>query len=198
MNRFARVLPVLAMAVLAVSQQCLADPAVGEAKIVDGSLWVTNSGVPFEKSMSTRTLGSRATVTSSAPMYGGFEVATSGSIYILVRGNSLGTLGVTQAYLDAPRVRIFNSLGQDLLSQGGFQGFNSCLASNTTTDLPVLNYYQNVRGQPAHSFDACFYGIFTSGVFTFQVTPSIVGTTSGSIQSVPTFGEVLFEITLNP
>ena len=50
---------------------------------------------------------------------GGFQLASSTTVYILVRGNSLSTLGVTSNYLDAPRVRLFNQAGQDLIFDNG-------------------------------------------------------------------------------
>ena len=62
-----------------------------------------------DKAASTRSLGSRATGSTSLTVYGGFELQTSANVYILVRGNSLGTLGVTQGYLDRPRFRIYNA-----------------------------------------------------------------------------------------
>jgi hypothetical protein len=67
------------------------------------------------KAVSTQTLGSRGTVTPSATLFGGFEIKAQADVYILVRGNSLGTLGVTQAFLDAPRVRLFTGAGQDIV-----------------------------------------------------------------------------------
>jgi hypothetical protein len=146
----------------------------------------------------TKTLGSRATVSSSATHYGGFELASAANVYILVRGNSLGTLGVTQGYLDAPRVRIYNAQGQDMvMDTGGRAGFNTCLSSNSAS-APVANYYQSVRGQAAHARDACIAQTLPPGAYTFSVTPSIPGVTTGSTQSAPQSGEVLFEVTLGP
>jgi hypothetical protein len=143
------------------------------------------------KAASTRTLGSRATVTPSITMYGGFELAAPATVYILVRGNSLGTLGITQGFLDRPRVRIYNAAGQDLVTDNaGRPGFNFCTAS---TDQEVINFYNN-RGQPASANDACIAADFSAGAFTFTVTPS----TAGGITSSPSSGEVLFEVTLGP
>src|SRR5689334_10559588 len=144
--------------------------------------------------VSAKSVGSRGTVTSGATLYGGFELASSSKIYILVRGNSLGSLGVTQSFLDAPRVRLYNSQGTDLVSQAGFPGFNFCLASNTVTDYPVLLYYQN-RGVPVDSRDACYTTSLAAGAYTFTVTPSFGGSNSG-VSSSNIAGEVLFEVTL--
>jgi hypothetical protein len=132
-------------------------------------------------------------------VFGGFQLTNTTVVYILVRGNSLGTLNVTQGYLDAPRVRLYNARGDDLIVDGNNRaGFNACLASNTSTDKPVLDYYQAVRGQPANGRDSCFAGNFAPGAYTFSVTPSIPGVTTSTFQSTPTFGEVLFEVTLGP
>ena len=59
----------------------------------------------MEKAASTRTLGARATASPSATVFGGFELAQSTVVYVLVRGNSLGSLGVTNNFLDRPRLR---------------------------------------------------------------------------------------------
>ena len=149
---------------------------------------------PVPKALSAQTFGSRATVTPSAPMYGGFSIQTGGDVYIAVRGNSLGTLGVTQNFLDAPRVRLFNAQGQDLITDaGGNVGFNACVAG-TTFGGPVVEYYQNVRGQPVHQRDACVAVTLPAGVYTFTVNPS----PASGANSVPSSGEVLFEVTLDP
>lgn len=146
--------------------------------------------------LTARSFGSRGTVSSSARMYGAFELASSGTVFILVRGNSLGTLGVTQGYLDAPRVQLFNAQGSDLVSQGGLPGFNDCLASNTVTDYPVVYYYGQLRGQPVSERDSCYTTTLPAGVYTFSVNPSILGVTSNATSSSPAVGEVLFEVTL--
>lgn len=143
------------------------------------------------KAASTRTLGSRATVTPSLTVYGGFELAAPATVYILVRGNSLGTLGVTQSFLDRPRVRIYNAAGQDLIiDNAGRPGFNFCTAS---TDQAVITFYNN-RGQPASTNDACLAADFSAGAFTFSVTPTALSGTTSS----PSSGEILFEVTLGP
>jgi hypothetical protein len=150
------------------------------------------------KAVSTQTLGSRGTVTPSATLFGGFEIRAQADVYILVRGNSLGTLGVTQAFLDAPRVRLFTGSGQDIVTDSfGRAGFNACTSGSVFTD-PVINYYTNVRGQAPHARDACVALNLAAGVYTFTVTPSIVGVTTDSGSSNPSSGEVLFEVTLAP
>lgn len=157
-------------------------------------------GSPFEKSALAQSFGSRGTVTPTATLYGGFALGSTAVVYFLIRGNSLGTLGVTQAYLDLPRVRIYNSQGQDIvLDLSGNVGFNSCLGSNTFA-APVRNYYTFTRGQPPTDRDACTSGTLGPGVYTFSVTPAIPGVTTANpvLLSTPSSGEVLFEITLNP
>lgn len=187
-----------AVGLFAVGQQGLASPSAQATKqFVDGSLRMVQMGASLPKAASAQTLGSRAMVTSSDTVYGGFELSNTTTVYVLVRGNSLGTLGITQDYLDAPRVRLYNAQGQDLINDEGRPGFNFCLSSSST-DLPVINYYQNVRGQPVHSGDACLAAIFPAGAYTFSVTPSIPGVTTDSTSSSPPFGEMLFEVTLNP
>jgi hypothetical protein len=148
-----------------------------------------------DKAASTRSLGSRATASTSLTVYGGFELQQQANVYILVRGNSLGTLGVTQAYLDRPRFRIFNSAGQDLVFDvAGRPGFNACLSSNSN-DLFVINYY-SARGAPVSSNDACLGGNFTAGAYTFTVTAAT--SANSGISSSPSQGEILFEVTLGP
>ena len=150
------------------------------------------------KAGSAQTLASRAVVTPSQTLYGGFQITQQTSVLLLVRGNSLGSLGVTNNFLDAPRVRLYNSLGQDLLADStGRVGFNSCVSS-VEGQASVVNYYQNVRGQPVHSRDACAGVILTPAAYTFTVTPSIAGVTTTIGTSSPSSGEVLFEVTLNP
>jgi hypothetical protein len=140
----------------------------------------------------TKTLGSRATVSSSSTLFGGFELAAASTVYVLVRGNSLGTLGVTQSFLDSPRMRLFNGQGQDLITDSGVAGFTGC--SNTANaGAAVLTYYTNVRAQPANARDGCTAQSLPAGVYTFTVTPSTSGVTSS-----PATGEILFEVTLNP
>jgi hypothetical protein len=139
---------------------------------------------------SAKTLGSRATVSPGVTLFGGFELASASTVYILVRGNSLGTLGVTQNFLDSPRVRLFNSQGQDLLTDAGTAGFTGC-SSTANSGAAVVNYYTNVRAQPPHARDGCTSQTLAAGVYTFTVTPS----TTGSV-SAPSSGEILFEVTL--
>ena len=148
-------------------------------------------GTPAAGGGSTaKTLGSRATASPSATLFGGFELAASSTVYVLVRGNSLGTLGVTQNFLDAPRVRLFNSQGQDLLTDGGVAGFTGC-SSNANAGGAVVTYYTGTRGQPPSGRDACTAQALAAGVYTFTVTPSMTGMVSS-----PTTGETLFEVTL--
>jgi hypothetical protein len=148
-------------------------------------------GTPVPKAALAQVLGSRATVDAIGPLFGGFALATSADVYIIVRGNSLGTMGITQSYLDAPRVRIYNVNGTDLIfDNNGNPGFNACTSSGTFS-APVYNMYAVVRGQPPDARDACTAHNFAAGVYTFSVMP-----TTGV--SVPSLGEVLFEVTLNP
>ena len=150
------------------------------------------------KAASAQTLASRAVVTPSQTLFGGFQITQQTSVLILVRGNSLGSLGVTNNFLDAPRVRLYNSLGQDLLADPtGRVGFNSCVSS-AEGQGGVVDYYQRVRGQPVHARDACVGVVLTPAAYTFTVTPSIAGVTTTIGTSSPSSGEVLFEVTLNP
>ena len=144
--------------------------------------WVEDSAVlsvEKGKALSARSIASRGTVTSGITMYGGFDPAASGPIYILVRGNSMGSLGITQNYLDRPTVTLYNAAGQVLISSTA-----SCGGG------PVATYYQNIRHTPTSENDACIYNQNSApGPVTFTVTPS-----SGSVRT----GEVLFEVTLGP
>jgi hypothetical protein len=145
--------------------------------------------IPVAKAASAQTLGARGTVTSSATQFGGFEITTATNVLILVRGNSLGTLGITQGYLHVPRVRVFNAAGQDLFNSAGtgLPGFSGCPANNSTA-VPVRNYYAS-RGAVS-DLDGCVAANFQPGAYTFTVTPSSL--------SIPTSGEILFEVKLNP
>ena len=188
-------------AFLAVSQGAFAQQ-LGTANGYTGAGHAAAVASPFPvaKAAMAQTLGSRSTVTSSATLFGGFQLTQAATVYILVRGNSLQTLGVTNNFLDAPRVRLFNQANQDLVIDTFNQpGFNGCSSGSEFTD-PVVSYYANVRGQPAHSRDACFAGTFQAGVYTFTVTPTIPGVTASpqSSSSNPSSGQVLFEVTLNP
>ena len=187
-----------AACILALSQSALAQ--LGTAHALTPAVEAAALSQAFPKAAATQTLGSRATVTSSATLFGGFELAQGAVVYIMVRGNSLGTLGVTNAFLDAPRVRLFNQAGQDLIIDSFNQpGFNGCSAGNEFND-PVVAYYQNVRGQPAQPRDACLAGTFPAGAYTFTVTPTIPGVNASSQSSAsnPPSGQVLFEVTLGP
>jgi hypothetical protein len=156
------------------------------------------NGAPVPKSAGAQTLGARATVTQSDTLYGGFQLTSTALVYILVRGNSLGTLGITQAYLDAPRVRVYDGQGVDLIFDiSGTPGFNAC-TSNGTYSAPVSDYYTFTRRQPEHIRDACTSITLAPGGYSFTVTPSIAGQTTTNFNSSPPYGEVLFEVTLNP
>jgi hypothetical protein len=186
-------------ALLAVSQGSFADTVAAAGSASAGGSPVTMLAVQL-KAVSTQTLGARATVTTSATAFGGFEIRDRADVYILVRGNSLGTLGVTQGYLDLPRARLYTSTGADLLQDiTGRAGFNGCISGSVFTD-PVVNYYAVTRGQPAHARDSCVAINLAAGVYTFSVTPSISGVTvnPGSAVSAPTSGEILFEVILAP
>lgn len=158
-------------------------PALAVAEVPDREGWMHDSeALPDAvqpKAISARSVASRGTVTSGVTLYGGFDTATNGTIFILVRGNSLGALGVTQNYLDLPTVRLYDSAGRELISSSG-----SC------SEGPVTDYYRNTRGQPAHPRDACVFNQNAgAGVVTFTVTPSANSSRAG---------EVLFEVTLGP
>ena len=182
---------------LALSQAVAADNLLGaNAPTLAGEGAMVNVAVP--KAASAQTLGARAVVTPTATFFGGFQLNQAAVVYILIRGNSLGTLGVTNNFLDAPRVRLFNAAGQDLINDdSGRAGFNACVSSNSF-NAPVVTYYATTRGEPVHARDGCFAGTFQPGVYTFSVTPSIPGQTTTTGQSVPTSGEVLVEVTLGP
>ena len=174
-----------AIGILAISQQCPASPLV---EAVDRFARTFADDSAFPKAASAQTLGARGTVTSNATLYGGFEVTTTALVYILVRGNSLGSLGITQSYLDAPRLRLYDGQGNDIAFDiNGNPGFGGCFTTGTNSG-PVRNYYAS-RG-PAHDRDACTSRTLAAGAYTFSVTPSSV--------SAPNFGEVLFEVKLNP
>ena len=172
------------------------------AEFLDGAAVVLTPGqtvlVTNAKAISTQTLGSRGTVTPSATLFGGFEIRAQADIYVLVRGNSLGTLNITQGFLDAPRLRLFDSTAHDLVIDGsGRGGTNACVAGSIFTD-PVLDFYNNVRHIAVHARDACVAVNLPAGAYTFTVTPSIVGVTTTTGSSSPSSGEVLFEVTMNP
>lgn len=155
-------------------------------------------GGSIEKSATVETLASRATASTTATIYGGFTLSSSATVYILVRGPSLTTLGVTPNALDAPWVRLYNANNADLVTQGSLPGFTTCLSS-AASDKPVVDYYQAVRNAPAQSRDSCIAVTLPAGVYTFSITPSIPGVTSPtSFSSVPSSGEILFWVTLGP
>ena len=115
-------------------------------------------------------------------------------VYVLVRGNSMGSLGVTQNFLDRPRMRLYNQAGQDLVfDNAGRPGFNFC--GSAQGDSLVVNYYQG-RGAPVSSNDACLAATFAAGVYTFSVTPATIA--NSGITSSPSSGEILFEVLLGP
>ncbi|HUQ27041.1 MAG TPA: hypothetical protein VM051_00520 [Usitatibacter sp.] len=197
MKRTLRIPLAVAASLAALSLPSAANPTSGSASAVtagSGALPVAvlSAGVP--KAISTNVLASRATVTPTATLFGGFAINTAGTVYIAVRGNSLGTLGITQNFLDAPRTRLYNQAGQDMVTDvSGNAGFNACV-SGSTFGGPVVSYYQNVRGAPVVLRDACIALTLQAGVYTFSVTPS----SQSGVTSVPSSGEVLFEVTLNP
>jgi hypothetical protein len=147
--------------------------------VTTGNYSIRSTFTPSGAAENAKKLGSRGTVSPSKTLYGGFELARDALVYILVRGNSLGTLGVTQAFLDAPRVRLYDAQGHDIVSDQAGPGFNGCTAA------PVVSYYQ---GGPVHARDSCVAQTLPAGGYTFSVTPS-----SGS---APDTGEVLFEVVL--
>lgn len=188
-----------AVGLLAVSPLHAASPSAESVRQLvdgDGAVRLVEARGVVEKAASARSVASRATASPSLTVYGGFELASAARVYILVRGNSLGSLGVTQNYLDAPRVRLYNSAGQDLIVDGNNRpGFSGCLSSQASAAL-VVSYYESVRGQPANGRDTCIAVDAGAGVYTFSVTPSIPGVTTTSVSSSPASGEMLFEVTL--
>jgi hypothetical protein len=182
---------------LAITQAFAAVSDLRGASTLSASAQSAGGVFGLPKAASAQSFGSRGTVTSSATMYGAFQITQRTTVYILVRGNSLQTLGVTNNYLDAPRVRLYDAGGSDLVTDGTRPGFNACVSSNEF-NVAVVSYYQNVRNQPVNERDGCLGVILDAGVYTFSVTPSIPGVTTTTGQSNPASGEVLFEITLNP
>jgi hypothetical protein len=185
--------------VIAVTFAAACLPAAADIRA--GAAYVLVPGEPVQvtsaKATSTQTLGSRATVNANATAFGGFEIRSTANVYVLVRGNSLGTLGVTQGFLDYPRVRLYNAAGADLVTDGtGRVGFNSCLSALPLQE-PVVSFYANVRHQAVHDHDSCVALNMPAGVYTFSVTPSFAGVNS-PLSSAPSAGEMLFEVTLSP
>ena len=184
-------------ALLAASQGCFADTLSHAAVASKSASPVTILSVQ-QKAVSTQTLGARTTVTPSVQAFGAFEIRDRADVYILVRGNSLGTLGITQGFLDAPRARLYTSTGADIIQDTtGRAGFNGCVSGSVFTD-PVVNYYAGVRGAPADARDSCLAVNLAAGVYTFTVTPSIPGLTTTTGTSAPSSGEILFEVILAP
>jgi hypothetical protein len=146
-------------------------------------------------SASANTVASRGFVSRTQPLYGGFSLAAASTVYILVRGNSMNTLGITSNYLDQPRVRLFDQANSDLINVSGssFPGANGCSGANLT----VATYYQN-RGIPTATGDFCVVATLSAGAYTFTVNSSAAGVNTNGTNSSPSSGEVLFEVTLGP
>ena len=149
-----------------------------------GLLFFCSVEQAFAAGASVSTMGSRGTVTPTATMYGGFTLDTATVIMIAVRGPSLQTLGATNNPLTPPSLRLFNSLGQDLLTNTtGGAGVSGCLSTHSTAI-----YYATVRQQALNSNDSCALISLAAGSYTFTITPFLPNTS----------GEVLFEVTYNP
>jgi len=197
MTTNARFNAVIATGLLAVSLPAAAQRLDGVPAWFAPGMTQINEAPGLPKAASAQTLGARATVTTTGTLYGGFSLTAQTTVYIAVRGNSLGTLGVTQNYLDYPRVRIYSAAGIDLITDvSGRPGFNSCIAS-VSAQAPVISYYANTRHQPLADDDGCVGLIMPAGAYSFTVDVSQAGVNSGA-SSVPLFGDVLFEVTLNP
>ena len=158
----------------------------GADVVTVGPYTVKSSFAPVGAAENAKSLAFRGTVSPSVTMYGGFELSSQALIYNLVRGNSLGTLGVTQSFLDSPRVRLYDAQGHDLVSDATGPGFSGC-SSATSSAAPVASFYQS-RGQPPDAKDSCTAQTLPAGAYTFSVTPSA--------SSSPGTGEVLFEVIL--
>jgi hypothetical protein len=136
------------------------------------------------------TIGTRGTVTGSAPVFGGFtikqpQVYLSQRVHIAVRGPSLQSLGITQNPLDSPRLRVYDAAGTDLIHDGNQAGVASCPASSATAQ-----YYSVLRGQPLDGRDSCVLLQLPGGVYTFSISPASAHSDGA--------GEVLFEVSFNP
>ena len=134
------------------------------------------------------TIGTRATVGTGSLVFGGFTISGSPTVkqtvYIVVRGPSLQTLGITQDPLDLPGLRVFDSLGNDVLTNtSAGHGVTTCPAAHT-----VAIFYRTVRGQELGANDSCVSVSLGGGVYTFTIEPT----------SADTSGEVLFEVLYNP
>jgi hypothetical protein len=131
------------------------------------------------KSASTSSVASRGTVNSAITMYGGFEPAVRYSAIIVIRGPSLGTLGITQNYLDSPLACVYSGSTQLVCA-------NSCAGA---TFQPVRDYYANVRQAPLSTRDACIVASqLPAGAYTFTINPSSISTRTG---------EILFEVLMD-
>ena len=195
--RYALLSSVTMMAAFALAQ---GNPAYASesdgAAITEAGLLVVQP-LSLAKAASAQTIASRGFVSSSNTAYGGFQITNAADIYILVRGNSLGSLGITNGFLDAPRVRLYNQAGQDIIvnASDSRPGFSGCVTSDPLK-LPVVNYYAT-RGV-VQARDTCIGLRLAAGVYTFSVTPSLPGVTTTSTSSQPSAGEILFEVTLGP
>jgi len=134
------------------------------------------------------TIGTRATVAAGALVYGGFTVSglatTKQNVFIVVRGPSLQTLGVTQDPLDLPGLRVFDATGTDVLNNvSGGHGVTTCPAAH-----PVATFYRVTRGQALGANDTCVSVSLGGGVYTFTIEPT----------AADTAGQVLFEVLYNP
>jgi hypothetical protein len=197
MKRTLKVAPLLVFAALAGSAVA---EGMGGPKESTGVMPGLLDHIGIEKSASASTVGARGFVGPVDTMFGGFEINQATTVYILVRGNSLGALGITNGYLDAPHVRLYNQAGTDLITQSGFVGFNDCLSSNTTTDLQIINYYA-ARGIPVQPRDTCLAAFMQPGTYTFSVTPSVLNGNNSiraSGNNGPAAGQILFEVKLGP
>ena len=190
-SRLPAILSLAVAGVLAAGTSAAQDAAKGSFAADSGM-----TSIQFApKAASTRQVASRAVASPSQTVFGGFELAQSAVVYVLVRGNSMGSLGVTQNFLDRPRFRLYNQAGQDLVFDNANRpGFNFCSTSNSD-DVFVINYYQ-ARGAPVSTNDACLGATFASGVYTFSVTPAT--TANSGLTSSPSTGEILFEVILGP
>jgi hypothetical protein len=156
------------------------------AEVPDGAgIFGGDSGVAIDaqtmksllaKAASTSSVASRGTVTSGITMYGGFEPAVRYSAIIVIRGPSLGSLGITQNYLDSPLACVFSGTTQLVCA-------NTCSGA---TFQPVRDYYANVRQAPLSTRDSCIVASkLPAGAYTFTINPSSISNRTG---------EVLFEV----
>jgi hypothetical protein len=138
---------------------------------------------PSAGTPSASTIGTRATVAAGGTIYGAFTLVNTAEVMIAVRGPSLQTLGVTQDPLDAPRLRLYDAAGNDIVFDGaGARGVADCPAGNA-----VASHYANVRGTPLNARDACVGRTLSAGQYTFTI--------AGGLDPA---GEALFEVLFNP